>query len=160
MATREEMIEKLSAMKGIYAEELGSCVAGFDIEVASKHGAGTACCQAGSAEVVGPVQLTAELRDLIKKGSVSESEDEVEDNPLAEIDEDELQVLEQMVAKKCKVDTDYYYFFMGEDADTIELGTDEDVVREAWAAWAYEGTELTPWEDMEDEELEEWFEKV
>ena len=48
MATREEMIEKLSAMKGIYADYLSTCIAGFDLEVASIHVAGTACCRTPS----------------------------------------------------------------------------------------------------------------
>jgi hypothetical protein len=159
MATRDEMIEKLSAMKGVYADYLGTCVAGFDIEVASSDGAGTACCQAGSPNVMGPIQLSAKVRDLLKKAPASGDDDELAD-ALAGIDEEELPVLRQMVARKCKVNTDYYYFFMGEDAGSIELGTNEEKVRESWGAWAFEGTELTPWEDMEDEELEEWFEKV
>jgi hypothetical protein len=108
---------------------------------------------------MGPIQLTAKVRDLLKKAP-QPAEVDGADDPLAEIDEDELPVLRQMVARKCKLDTDYFYFFKGEDEDTIELGTDEGAVRESWAAWAYDGTELTPWEDMEDEELEAWFDKL
>ncbi|MGA8890656.1 MAG: hypothetical protein WB493_03740 [Anaeromyxobacteraceae bacterium] len=115
--------------------------------------------QAWSPEVRGPVRLCTEVGDLLKK-TPGASDDEEEDGAFADIVEGELPALREMVAKKRKVDADYFHFFRGEDGDTIELGTDEGAVQVSWADWAYEGTELTPSEDMEDEELEEWFEKT
>ncbi len=47
----------------------------------------------------------------------------------------------------------------GEDFDP-EFYASENQAQDEWTGWAVEGTELEAWDDLDDEELEDWGEKL
>jgi hypothetical protein len=147
---RDEMLKLLHRLKKPHVEYSGTCVAGFDLDVATSAGAGTACCAWGSREVEGPVRLTPELRDRIEAAD-SDSEDDL----LDDLDEEVVEVYRAMIAARCRTGVDYFHVLMSEEGERF-FSTQHDKVYDEWAGSAAMGAELTAWEEMEDGELERW----
>lgn len=148
MGRRENLIEALKGLDEPFVEDAGCCVAGFDLDVATRSGAGTACCQWGSTDVEGPVHVTKTLRKKLAG----------KDDP-KDLDEDEVELFRAMIRAKCTDGRKYYYARLSEDGDPT-FSTSYDKIHGEWVAWAIEGTELTVWEDMADEDLEQWAERL
>lgn len=145
---RENLIEALEDLHEPFVEHAGYCIAGFDLDVATDSGAGTACCQCGSSEIEGPVRITKTLRKKLA------TEEDPED-----LGEDQAELLRAMIRAKCQDGKKYYYVRFSEDGDPT-FSTSYDKIHREWVAWAVEGTELTPWEDMTDDDLEQWAERL
>jgi hypothetical protein len=142
------MLALLQSLDEPHVEYLGPCVAGFDLTVATSTGGGTACWSWGSEEVEGPVRISQELIDLL------EAHDAEGEDP-EEIPEEILGIYRAMLSAKCRPGVDYFHILTSEDGDR-RFSTSYDEVYQEWVGSAVDGADLTDWEDMEDEELEEW----
>ena len=151
--SRDEMLRSLRSLRKPWAGELGDCVAGFDLEVASGTGAGTVCCAWGSRAVEGPARMTKRTRALVK--AVDLDEDDLPDG----MDEDEFLLYKAMIANGCRTGTAYYHFQTSEEGDRYFSTTYERAFEE-WAATSLMGAELTPWEEMDDGTLQDWIQKL
>jgi hypothetical protein len=152
--TRELMLKLLRGLKKPFVEDAGTCVAGFDVDVATADGAGTACLAWGSRDVEGPVRLTRELRDRIRAADPDSEEDLLED-----LDEDLVAVYRAMIAARCKTEVDYFHMLTSEDGERF-FSTDHGKVYGEWAGHAAQNAELAPWAEIEDEKLEEWVRRL
>lgn len=103
MATREELLALLRAIPTPIVEYAGSCVAGFDLDVATAEGYGSACCQAGSERVEGPVQLSKEDQARFGADAPPPGDDDDEDDG-------EVRLARAMAEKGCEPGKDYWYF--------------------------------------------------
>jgi hypothetical protein len=147
---RDEMLRLLRKIKKPYVEDAGVCVAGFDLDVATADGAGTACWSWGSREVEGPTRLAKALCDRVAAYDRDSDEDPPED-----FNDDELGLYRAMISAKCKPGLEYYHVLSSEDGGRF-FSISYDKVFEEWSWPAVENAELTPWADMKDEELGAW----
>lgn len=147
-----QMLKLLEELKKPFVEYSGSCVAGFDLDVATAEGGGTACWAWGSTGVEGPDCLPK--KDLPRIEAALESEEEP-----ADFDSDQLALYRAMIHAKCEPDVPYFHILESEDGDRF-FSKDYDAVHEEWVGSAVMVAELTPWSQMEDDELEEWIEKI
>jgi hypothetical protein len=152
--TREEMLGLLRKLKKPFVEDAADCVAGFDLDVATSSGAGTACWAWGSREVEGPTRITKALFDQVAAYDPDSGED-----PPDDLDEDELELYREMVRAKCKPAVEYFHVLSSENGKRFFSVNYDKVFRE-WSWSAVEGAELTPWEDMKDEELAAWVNRL
>lgn len=151
---RDEMLRLLKNIKKPHVEDAGDCIAGFDLDVATADGAGTACWAWGSREVEGPTRLTKALYDRIAASDPHSDEDPPED-----LDDDELELYRAMIRANCRPGVEYYHVVSSEEGDRF-FSSNYDEVFQQWSWPAVENAELTPWEDMKDEELARWVNRL